>query len=85
MSWNLRVAKRAQKELNRIPAKDQSRILAALREMSENPFSGDIAPLKGQLTGWRRRVGNYRIFFDVHPDITLIEVTEIARRSSTTY
>ncbi len=50
MTWHLRVARRAQKELNRIPAKDQSRILAALREMSENPFSGDIAPLKGQLT-----------------------------------
>jgi mRNA interferase RelE/StbE len=85
MSWNLRVAKRAQKGLNRIPAKDQNRILAALREMAENPFSGDIAPLKGQLTGWRRRVGNYRIFFDVYPQISLIEVTEIVRRSSTTY
>ena len=82
MSWNLRVAKRAQKELKRLPPKDQSRILAALRQMSENPFFGDIAPLKGQLTGWRRRVGNYRI---LHPEITLIEVTDIARRSSTTY
>jgi mRNA-degrading endonuclease RelE of RelBE toxin-antitoxin system len=85
MSWNLHVAKRAQKELSRIPPKDQSRILAALRQMSENPFIGDIAPLKGQLTGWRRRVGNYRIFFDVHPENSLVEVTDIARRSSTTY
>lgn len=85
MSWNLRVARRAQKGLKHIPAKDQVRILAAMREMSENPFSGDIAPLKGQLTGWRRRVGNYRIFFDVYPEITLIEVTDVVRRSSTTY
>jgi mRNA-degrading endonuclease RelE of RelBE toxin-antitoxin system len=85
MSWNLRVARRAQKGIDRIPAKDQARILVALREMRENPFSGDIAPLKGQLTGWRRRVGNFRIFFDVYPEITLIEVTDIVRRSSTTY
>jgi mRNA-degrading endonuclease RelE of RelBE toxin-antitoxin system len=85
MSWNLRVAGRAQKGLKRISAKDQARILAALREMCESPFTGDIAPLKGQLTGWRGRVGNYRIFFDVHPEITLIEVTDIVRRSSTTY
>jgi mRNA interferase RelE/StbE len=85
MSWQLRVARRAQKELKRVPAKDRERILAALHEMSENPFSGDIVLLKGQLTGWRRRVGNYRIFFDVYPDISLIDVTDIARRSSTTY
>jgi mRNA interferase RelE/StbE len=85
MIWQLHVARRAQKELKRIPGKDRERILAALHEMSENPFSGDIVLLKGQLTGWRRRVGNYRIFFDVYPDISLIDVTDIARRSSTTY
>lgn len=85
MSWQLRVANRAQKELKRVPAKDRERILAALHEMSENPFSGDIVLLKGQLTGWRRRVRNYRIFFDVYPDISLVDVTDIARRSSTTY
>ena len=85
MPWQLRVANRAAKNLARLPAKDQRMILAALEEMREVPFSGDIARLKPPHTGWRRRVGNYRLFFDVHSDLLIIDVIEIARRTSTTY
>jgi mRNA-degrading endonuclease RelE of RelBE toxin-antitoxin system len=42
MNWNLRIAKRARNALEKVPAKDRARILAALDEMSENPFVGDI-------------------------------------------
>ena len=85
MTWQLRIAKRAQKALERVPAKDQLLIAVALKEMSENPFSGDIARLKNQPAAWRRRVGNYRIFFDVYVDQVLVDVVDIARRTSTTY
>jgi len=85
MIWNIRVAKSAQKELKRIPKQDSARILSALREMKENPFSGDIVRLKGQLSGWRRRIGNYRMFFDVYPEHALVDVTHIERRTSSTY
>jgi mRNA-degrading endonuclease RelE of RelBE toxin-antitoxin system len=53
--------------------------------MQEDPFSGDIARLKAQPTAWRRRVGSYRIFYDVYPRQLLIVVTAIQRRTSTTY
>lgn len=53
--------------------------------MSQDPFSGDIVRLKNQPTAWRRRVGSYRIFFDVYPDPLVIDVVEIRRRTSTTY
>ncbi len=35
----------ARKSLKRIPAGDRTRILAALAEMPENPFQGDIRKL----------------------------------------
>ena len=85
MTWTLRVAKRAEKQLKQFPAQDQARILAALQAMSQDPFSGDIVRLKNQLTAWRRRVGSYRIFFDVYPNQLLVDVVEIRRRTSTTY
>jgi mRNA-degrading endonuclease RelE of RelBE toxin-antitoxin system len=53
--------------------------------MAENPFTGDIARLENQPTAFRRRVGDWRIFFDVFPEIRLVEVTDIVRRTSTTY
>jgi mRNA-degrading endonuclease RelE of RelBE toxin-antitoxin system len=85
MMWNLLVTKPAQKDLGRLPANDQKRIKAVLEAMRENPFSGDIARFKAQPTAWRRRAGNYRIFYDLMPDRFLIAVLAIKRRTSTTY
>ena len=85
MPWDLHVARPAERELNRVPPRDRERIIAALEAMRENPFQGDIARLKNQPTAWRRRLGNWRIFFDIYPDRQLIEVVAICRRTSTTY
>lgn len=85
MSLTLEVAQSARKQLKRMPAKDRQRILKALQEMTDNPFAGDIETLKSQPTAFRRRVGDWRIFFDFHPDKKLIVVPLIKRRTSTTY
>ena len=53
--------------------------------MRENPFASDIVRLKAQPTVWRRRVGDYRIFYDVYPDEHMAVVVAIKRRTSTTY
>jgi len=74
----------ARKSLKRIPAGDRTRILAALAEMPENPFQGDIRKLQG-LPGFRRRVGNWRIVFEIVPERRHVVVAAIARRTSTTY
>ena len=62
MNWRLLVTKSARKGLVSLPEKDQVRIVGALDELQGDPFSGDIKRL--QPTGWRRRVGNFRIFYD---------------------
>jgi mRNA-degrading endonuclease RelE of RelBE toxin-antitoxin system len=51
--------------------------------MAEDPFTGDIKRLEPD--AWRRRVGNYRIFYDLDIDERTIVVTGIERRTSTTY
>jgi hypothetical protein len=53
--------------------------------MQTNPFGGDLVKLKGEVATWRRRVGSYRIFFDVFPERLVVDVVEIARRTSTIY
>lgn len=85
MTWILRVAKRAEKNLAKAPAKSQRLIRTALQEMAMNPFSGDIVRLHSERATWRRRVGSYRIFFDVYPDTLIVDVVDIDRRTSSTY
>jgi len=84
MEWTVVLAGLARRSLKRIPARDRTRILAALAEMQENPFQGDIRKLQG-LPGFRRRVGNWRILFEVIPERRHVAVAAIERRTSTTY
>jgi mRNA interferase RelE/StbE len=83
--WNLKITDPAQKDFQKLPPKEQRRVKAALLSMQEDPFRGDIKRLKGQATAWRRRVGNYRIIYDLHVDQHLVVVAGILRRTSTTY
>ena len=85
MAWNLQITGPAQKEFQKLPAKDQARVKSALLAMQQDPFSGDIKRLKGQPAAWRRRVGNYRIVYDLHIEEQRIVVSGILRRTSTTY
>jgi mRNA-degrading endonuclease RelE of RelBE toxin-antitoxin system len=85
MNWELLLAGPARTALRRIPATDRRHVLAALDAMEHDPFSGDIVRLKAQPVAWRRRVGNWRILFDVEPAGRRILVHDIVRRTSTTY
>jgi mRNA-degrading endonuclease RelE of RelBE toxin-antitoxin system len=84
MEWTVVLAGPARKSLKQIPAGDKSRILAALAEMEQNPFQGDIRRLQG-LPGFRRRVGNWRILFEILLERRHVVVAAIERRTSTTY
>jgi mRNA-degrading endonuclease RelE of RelBE toxin-antitoxin system len=83
--WSVVVARPAEKSLGKFPTKDKAKIQSALLEMRTNPFAGDIVRLKVQPTAWRRRVGSYRILYDIFPEQLQVVVTGIVRRTSTTY
>ena len=84
-NWLVVLAGPARKSLKRIPPHDRARLRAAIDEMEENPLHGDIRKLQGGREGFRRRIGDWRIFFDLYPDEGRVVVTGIERRTSTTY
>jgi len=49
--------------------------------METNPFTGDIRPVKGLKGVFRRRVGDYRIFFTVLFEENTVVVLKISHRS----
>jgi mRNA-degrading endonuclease RelE of RelBE toxin-antitoxin system len=56
-----------------------------MEEMRTNPYGGDLQYLRGSNGGLRRRVGSWRIVFELHKDRHLIVILNIKRRSSNTY
>jgi mRNA interferase RelE/StbE len=83
--WEVRIRKDASKGVRRAPKHERERLLTALQGMASDPFGGDVRPLQNQPTAFRRRVGDWRIFFDAYPDRRLVEIVHVARRTSTTY
>lgn len=53
--------------------------------MAQDPFAGDLKKLGGTEAEWRRRVGSYRIIFELSTVEHVIFVTDIRRRTSHTY
>jgi len=87
MNWTIRLSKDAAKQLSHIPRTQQELILARLAEMEEDPFRGDVKPLKGaQWRGrFRKRVGRSRIVFTPFHNDRHVEVAAILLRSEKTY
>lgn len=85
MNWRVVLTKSAEKQLRHLPKKEISRIGGILDNFEENPFAGDVVKLAGEGNVWRRRVGNYRIIYELDIHARAVFVYDIARRTSTTY
>lgn len=85
MGWGVVLASRAKKDLRKVPASEQKRVKAALRELGKDPFLGDVRPIAGEPHIFRKRVGHWRILFELLETHRVVVVASIKRRTSTTY
>jgi mRNA interferase RelE/StbE len=87
MIGDVRLAKAATKQLEKLPPDYQTLLLKKLNEMRDDPFQGDVQPLKGkQHKGrYRKRVGRYRIIFTPDHDNRVVGVSAILPRDEKTY
>lgn len=84
-NWRLEIDPSVYKTLARIPKKDSVRISLAIEQLVLNPYAGDTHKLGGEDIVWRRRIGSYRIFYELHVGTHCVSVFELTRRGSKTY
>lgn len=84
-SWRLKIRTKVFKELKKFPRKDHEHILEVIEELPSNPFAWDIEKMGGEENGWRRRVGSYRIFYELIVADKVVYVFHVERRNSKTY
>lgn len=84
MTFQLRIEKRAIKEMKILSKDVQNRIKEKVRSnLTENPFptgDNDIKRIKGSKF-YRLRVGEYRVFFDIDPDDRIAFILSVRHRS----
>ncbi len=84
-NWLVSVDSGVYKTLTRFPQKDAERILIAFEELAINPYIGDTHKLGGIEQAWRKRIGSYRIFYEIDVKNKSVDVSEVERRGSKTY
>ena len=81
--YQLELTAQAQRQLDKLPAEDLERIVAAIQQLRDNPRASGVKKLRGPI--YRIRVGDWRIVYAVFEKDNLIVVGKIARRSKDTY
>ena len=79
MAYSLTFAKGVLKDLVEIDEPFYSKIKAAIQALSENPRPFGYRKLKGR-DGYRVRVGNYRVIYDITDALLIVMVIEVGNR-----
>jgi mRNA interferase RelE/StbE len=78
-NYTIDLSKKARKQLDKLSDKIAEPILSAIKNLSKNPRPKGFKKLKGR-DGYRIRVGDYRIIYDIFDHILLIDVINLGHR-----
>lgn len=82
MSYNILLSKKSEKQLSKISKNEQLLIARAISELASfsKKTSRNIKKMKTSFPGYRKRVGNYRILFEVDEGEGKIIIYKIGHR-----
>lgn len=80
MGWEIRIERKAQKALKKIPNPYKSNLIQAIDDLSIDPRPGGCTKLKGESEFWRIRVNSYRVVYQIKDNELLILVVRIGHR-----
>ncbi len=81
MFYSLDFSKQALKELVNINEPYYSQIKQAIFSLTQNPRPNGYKKLKGR-NGYRIRIGNYRVIYDIFDSKLLIEIVTLGHRKN---
>ncbi len=70
----------AEKDLDRLPSNFGSRVIAAIRQLADNPRPAGCRKLIGGANDWRIRVGPYRIVYGISDREKIVRVNRVRHR-----
>jgi len=83
--YAVRLNRRAQKQLDRVPVSDADRVMDAILALTDNPRPHGSVKLRGSARRWRLRVGSYREIYDIFDPDEMVNIEYIHRRTTRTY
>ena len=79
-NYSIEVSATAEKQLRKLPQKDQISVLKRIQELSREPRPNRSRKLRGQDNIFRVRVGNYRILYSIENKHLTIIILKVGHR-----
>ena len=79
MIYNVHILRRAQKELSGLPEAKYAKVKLAIQKLADDPKSRGSRKLSGR-NGWRVRVGEYRIIYEIDNRSHSVTILHIGHR-----
>ena len=80
VSYQIEIKPSASKELEKLPRQVIPRVVAAIKELAENPYPQGVRKLTGFDRTCRIRVGDYRVLYSIYENRLVIEIIRIRHR-----
>lgn len=79
MSYQIRIPKIVQKQVQKLKDPNKKRVLEALQQLQNDPRFGNAIKMKNSM-GYRLRVGDYRVLYDIDDAAQVITLRRVAHR-----
>ena len=81
--YQIRYRSSAAKILQRMPNNIAKTIVRKINQLAENPYmpNNNVTRLRGE-PGYRLRIGDWRVLYEIHDDTLIIEIVKIGPRGS---
>ena len=79
MAYRVRIEKQASKALEKLDTVTQNRIVKVIRSLADNPRPPGSRKMKNR-EGWRVRIGDYRVIYDINDESSVVSVAKIGHR-----
>ncbi|MBM3475357.1 MAG: type II toxin-antitoxin system RelE/ParE family toxin [Armatimonadetes bacterium] len=81
MSYEVRFERAADRDLDRLPAEVQRRVIQRIEALADHPRPPGAEALGGALHGLTKlRVGSYRISYEVNDEQGVVTIMEVGHR-----
>ena len=78
--YKLKIKKSAERDLKRLPKPLFIRLNQQILALRQEPRPSGVRKLQGKLEGWRVRVGDYRIVYQIDDAAQIVTIVRVRHR-----
>lgn len=79
-SYRIEWKNSAYKELQKLPRQMITRIIAAVTDLSNDPYPSGVKKLIGSERSYRIRIGDYRVIYEIIENKLILEIVRVRHR-----